>query len=79
MMMDGEKMADLEREIGGLQARMETVEHELQAIRSDVREIRDTVVRAKGGWMALLLMFSAAAALGAWMMQVLNILSGVRP
>lgn len=60
-------MGDLERDLGGLQARMETVEHELQAIRSDVREIRDALVRAKGGWMAVVLMFSAAASLGAWL------------
>lgn len=72
-------MNDLEREIGGLQARMETVEHELQAIRSDVREIRDTLVRAKGGWMALLVMFSAAAGLGAWAVKLLNLLAGARP
>ncbi|MBL8790221.1 MAG: hypothetical protein JNM45_06955 [Rhizobiales bacterium] len=79
MTMADDRMNGLEREIGGLQARMETVEHELQAIRSDVREIRDTVVRAKGGWMALLLMFSAAAAMGAWAVQALNLLAGARP
>lgn len=72
-------MNDLEREIGGLQARMETVEQELQAIRSDVREIRDTLVRAKGGWMALLVMFSAAAALGAWAVKLLNLVAGAQP
>jgi chromosome condensin MukBEF ATPase and DNA-binding subunit MukB len=71
-------MSDLEREIGGLQARMETVEQELQAIRSDVREIRDALVRAKGGWMAMLLLFSAAAAMGAWTMQAISLMAGVR-
>ncbi len=71
-------MSDLEREIGGLQARMETVEQELQAIRSDVREIRDALVRAKGGWMAMLLLFSAAAAMGAWAMQAISLVAGVR-
>ena len=40
----------LEREVGALQARMETVESELQGIRSDVREIRDALVaRAAAG------------------------------
>mgnify|MGYP002372398993 CR=1 FL=1 len=72
-------MSDLEREIGGLQARMETVEQELQAIRSDVREIRDALVRAKGGWMAMLLLFAAAAATGAWAMQAITLFTGLRP
>lgn len=72
-------VSDLERELGGLQARMETVEHELQAIRSDVREIRDALVRAKGGWMALVLVFSAAASLGAWVGKYAHLLTGGNP
>lgn len=72
-------MGELERELGGLQARMETVEQELQAIRSDVREIRDALVRARGGWMALLLLFSAAASLGAWAGHALKLLGGLQP
>jgi chromosome condensin MukBEF ATPase and DNA-binding subunit MukB len=72
-------VSDLERELGGLQARMETVEHELQAIRSDVREIRDALVRAKGGWMALLLVFSAAASLGAWIGKYAQVFLGGQP
>ena len=72
-------MTDLERDIGGLQARMETVESELQAIRSDVREIRDALVRARGGWMALLLLFSAAASLGAWLAKLAPLLTGGQP
>lgn len=72
-------MSDLEREIGGLQARMETVEQELHAIRSDVREIRDALVRARGGWMALLLLFSAAASLGAWLAKLSAVMHGGQP
>ncbi len=72
-------MSDLEREIGGLQARMETVEQELHAIRNDVREIRDALVSAKGGWMALLLIFSAAASLGAWAAKLSQFVIGGQP
>jgi len=72
-------MGDLERELGGLQARMETVEHELQAIRSDVREIRDALVRVKGGWMVLVLAFSAAASVGAWIGKFAHVLTGGNP
>lgn len=72
-------MSDLERDIGGLQARMETVEQELHAIRSDVREIRDALVRVRGGWMALLVFFSAAASLGAWLAKFVSLLGGDQP
>jgi chromosome condensin MukBEF ATPase and DNA-binding subunit MukB len=72
-------MGELERELGGLQARMETVEHELQAIRSDVREIRDALVRARGGWMVLMLVFSAAASVGAWVGKTVEMMLGGQP
>jgi hypothetical protein len=55
----------LEREVGALQARMETVETELQGIRSDVREIRDALVTARGSWKALSLVVGLSVSLGA--------------
>lgn len=60
------EMTDVEREVGRLEARMETVEAELQGIRADVREIRDALVSAKGGWLVLTVVISLAAALGAF-------------
>ncbi len=68
-------MTQLEREIGNLEARMETVEVELQAIRSDVREIRDALVKARGGWFVLSLLFAAALSLGAWVAKLLPLLA----
>ena len=58
-------MTDVEREVGRLEARMETVESELQAIRTDVREIRDALVKARGGWVALTAALTLAASAGA--------------
>ncbi len=58
-------MTSLEREIGNLEARMQTVESELHAIRQDVREIRDALVGAKSGWRALTALVALATALGA--------------
>ena len=55
----------LEREVGALQARMETVETELQGIRSDVREIRDALVTARGSWKAISLVVGLSFSLGA--------------
>jgi chromosome condensin MukBEF ATPase and DNA-binding subunit MukB len=58
-------MTSIERELGNLEARMQTVESELGAIRSDVRDIRDALVTAKGGWRTLLLVISLATSVGA--------------
>jgi chromosome condensin MukBEF ATPase and DNA-binding subunit MukB len=71
-------MTNLEREVGKLEARMETVETELAAIRSDVREIRDALVGARGGWKMMTLLMAVAASLGAWAGRVLPYLDGTR-
>jgi chromosome condensin MukBEF ATPase and DNA-binding subunit MukB len=60
-------MTDMEREVGRLEARMETVETELQGIRADVREIRDALVSARGGWVLLTAALSLAVAAGAFL------------
>jgi chromosome condensin MukBEF ATPase and DNA-binding subunit MukB len=66
----------LEREVGALQARMETVEQELQGIRSDVREIRDALVGARGSWKAICLVVGLSVSLGAAVAKLLpNLLS----
>lgn len=57
-------MTTLEREVGKLEARMETVELELQAIRGDVREIRDALVGTRGGWKIVTLAITLATSLG---------------
>ncbi len=55
----------MEREIGALQARMENVETEVQFIRDDVREIRDALVTARGGWKTLGAVAAMCLSLGA--------------
>ena len=55
----------LDREVGALQARMETVESELHGMRSDVREIRDALVTARGSWKAICLVVGLSVSLGA--------------
>jgi chromosome condensin MukBEF ATPase and DNA-binding subunit MukB len=67
-------MTDMERDVGRLEARMESVEQELQAMRSDVREIRDAVVAAKSGWLVLATVASIAASAGAVMSTYLPLL-----
>ncbi len=72
-------MNEVERELGGLQARMETVEQELHAIRGDVREIRDALVGAKSGWMVLVVVLSVAATLGGLLGRYAHVMTGPQP
>lgn len=69
----------LEREVGALQARMETVETELQGIRSDVREIRDALVGARGSWKAICLVVGLSVSLGAAVAKLLPYLLSPSP
>jgi chromosome condensin MukBEF ATPase and DNA-binding subunit MukB len=72
-------MNTIEREVGNLEARMETVEHEIRALRQDVREIRDALVGVKGGWRLVMLTITLATTFGAFVGQYLPMLIGGRP
>ncbi|MFO1122508.1 MAG: hypothetical protein U1F47_09335 [Hyphomicrobiales bacterium] len=61
----------LERDVGALDARMKMVEHEIHVIRSDVREIRDALVTARGGWRTLTIIVGLSATLGAAIARLL--------
>ncbi len=69
----------MEREVGALQARMETVEQEVHAIRSDVREIRDALVTARGGWRTLTLVIGLSVSVGAGIAKLIPYLTLPRP
>jgi chromosome condensin MukBEF ATPase and DNA-binding subunit MukB len=72
-------MTSIEREIGNLEARMQTVEFELQAMRQDVREIRDALVSVKGGWRTLMIVIGLATTAGAVLGRYLPVFIGIRP
>ena len=55
----------LHRDMGELHARVLAVETGLRELRTDVREIRDTLATFRGGWRALALIVAASASLGA--------------
>lgn len=72
-------MTSIERELGNLQARMETVEVELQGLRDDMRELRDIVVSARGGWQFLAVAIGLATSSGAALDHYLPLLAGFKP
>lgn len=63
-------MTGLERDVGALEARMEMVEREVLAMRRDVREIRDALVTARGGWRTLTLVIGFSISFGAFLARV---------
>lgn len=69
----------MEREVGALEARMETVEQEVHAIRNDVREIRDVLVTARGGWKTLTVVIGLSVSVGAGIAKLLPYIAVPRP
>ena len=68
-------MNTYERELGGVQARLEALEEGQATIQRDVREIRDVVVSVKGGWKTVAVIASLSGAvvlmlskLASWLM-----------
>ena len=67
-------MTTIERDVGALEARMQVVEQEIQAMRQDVREIRDALVTARGGWKTLTLVIGFSITFGALLSRLAHVL-----
>jgi prefoldin subunit 5 len=71
-------MTSVERELGNLQARIETVESEIHALRDDMRELRDALLAFRNSWRTLIVIASFATSLGASLEHFLPIVTGLR-
>jgi len=60
-------MAEIDRELGELSARLKTLEREMNEMREDIRWMRDQVQQSKGGWRTIAFLISASGILGAVM------------
>jgi chromosome condensin MukBEF ATPase and DNA-binding subunit MukB len=69
----------IDRDIGALEARMELLENEVHVIRKDVREIRDALVTARGGWRMLTLVIGVSASAGALIGKLIPVLTLPKP
>jgi chromosome segregation ATPase len=58
-------MAEIDRELGELSARLRTLEREMNEMRDDIRWMRDQVQQSKGGWKTIAFLISASGILGA--------------
>lgn len=63
---------ELSHEIGRHDAKIESLEREVHALRDDVAEIKRMLSEARGGWRMLLLVGGCSAAVGAGMTKLLS-------
>ncbi len=61
-----------EQQIGALQADMENVKEDVAEIKGDVREMRDILLRAQGGWRTLITLGTFCAVLGGLVTKLIN-------
>ncbi len=58
-------MAEIDRELGELSARLTILEREMSEIKGDIKWMRDQVQQSKGGWRTIAFLISASGILGA--------------
>lgn len=64
--------AELQRDVGRLEAEVSGLKRDVAEMRADVRIIRDTLSQARGGWKTLMLVGGAASAVGAGIATVVQ-------
>lgn len=63
---------DIDRQIGELTAKVASLERWVSTISRDVREMRSTIDKAKGGWAVLLLLSGFAGTVGALIAKIVG-------
>tara|TARA_X000001382_G_scaffold123431_1_gene107203 strand:+ start:256 stop:468 length:213 start_codon:yes stop_codon:yes gene_type:complete len=58
-------VAEIDRELGELSARLTILEREMSEIKGDIKWMRDQVQQSKGGWRTIAFLISASGILGA--------------
>jgi prefoldin subunit 5 len=69
-------MAEIDRELGELSARMTVLEREMKELRTDIKWMRDTVQQTKGGWKTIAFLISAGGLTGAILTWVAHSVMG---
>jgi chromosome condensin MukBEF ATPase and DNA-binding subunit MukB len=65
-------MAEVDRELGEMSARLTVLEREMKEIRNDIKWMRDQVQQTKGGWKTVAFLISTSGVAGAvvtWIAQ----------
>ena len=67
----------IQRDLGRHDAEIGALQDDMKTLVSDVREIKETLAQAKGGWRTLMLVAGAAGAAGALVAKVAPLLTAV--
>jgi chromosome condensin MukBEF ATPase and DNA-binding subunit MukB len=70
-------MTNYEREMGAVGVKLEALEKDVADMKSDLREIRDALNQAKGGWRVLMMVSGASGAIGAAIVKFLPFLASL--
>jgi hypothetical protein len=65
-----------DRDIGRHEEAIDNLKTEVQALRSDIAEIKTILATAKGGWRTLMAIGSLAGVIGAGIMKIFGIAKG---
>lgn len=68
-------MSEYERELGEMTAKIHHLETTVNEMSKDLREIRDTLLQAKGGWRTVMMVAGISAAIGGVMVKIVPLLS----
>lgn len=63
----------LQRDIGKMEAEIKSLTDAVRGLSTDVREIRQTLAEARGGWRTLVWIAGASGAVGAALSYVANL------
>ena len=67
--MNARPNGSLSKDIGRLQGKVEGIEKQLDQVQITVREIKETIDQAKGGWKVALMIAGCGGAVGALVMR----------
>jgi chromosome condensin MukBEF ATPase and DNA-binding subunit MukB len=68
-----------EQQIGALLADMNHVQEDVEEIKKDVREMRDILLKAQGGWRTLVILGTISAVLGGLVTKLIGFLAPLLP
>jgi chromosome condensin MukBEF ATPase and DNA-binding subunit MukB len=67
---EDDMLPSYDRDLGNHDARLEALERDIAAMRHDVREVRDLMVTAKGGWKAIALIAGISSVVGGFLVKI---------
>lgn len=71
-------LTNYERELGGINVKMDAMEQDLRELKSDVRAMRDMMNQTKGGWKVISIIAAGGGAVGALLTKFLPVLIAFR-